>query len=142
VRFLALPAPEAASGAAADTIAEGEKRFFQVGCALCHVPALETGPNEIAALDRKVVALWSDLLLHDMGPEMESVCAGDAGPSEFRTTPLAGLRLRQPLMHNGQAMDLATSIELHGGEAAASRLAYQRLDDRGKSALLRFLRSL
>jgi len=142
VRFLALPQREAAAGVAADTIQRGERVFFEVGCALCHVPTLETGPNEVAALDRKVVALWSDLLLHDMGPEMASVCAGNAGPSEFRTTPLAGLRLRQPFMHNGAGFDLRESIELHGGESAASRDAFRRVDEPARDALLRFLRSL
>lgn len=142
VRFLALPAREAAEGATADTIARGEKAFFRAGCALCHVPTMETGSSETAALSRKIVGLWSDLLLHDMGPELESVCAGDAGPSEFRTTPLAGLRLRQPFMHNGQALDLWMSIEMHGGEAAGSRRAYLRLDEADQQALLRFLRSL
>lgn len=142
VRYLALPMREPATGATADTIRAGERAFRKAGCTLCHVPTLETGPNAVAALDRKVVALWSDLLLHDMGPEMESVCSGDAGPAEFRTTPLAGLRLRQPFMHNGAAPDLVTSIELHGGEAAGSRAAWQRLSGAEQAALLRFMRSL
>jgi CxxC motif-containing protein (DUF1111 family) len=142
IRFLALPAPERATGAAADSIAQGERIFFHTGCALCHVPAMQTGPNEVAALDRKTVPLWSDLLLHDLGPEVESVCAGDVGPSEFRTTPLAGLRLRQPYMHNGEALDLRTAIDMHGGEAAGARAAWSMLDENEKATLLRFLRSL
>lgn len=142
VRFLALPAREQATGASADSIAEGEREFFRAGCAQCHVPTMQTGPNEVAALDRKSVPLWSDLLLHDLGPEVESVCADDVGPSEFRTTPLAGLRLRQPYMHNGKALDLGASIEMHGGEAAGSRAAWSVLDEGGKATLLRFLRSL
>lgn len=142
VRFLALPVREEATGAAADTILAGERAFFQVGCALCHVPTLRTGSNEVAALNNKVVWLWSDLLLHDMGPENESVCSGNAGLSEFRTTPLAGLRLRQPYMYNGQAEDLVGSIDMHGGEGAASRAAFYGLDESDRLALLRFLRSL
>jgi CxxC motif-containing protein (DUF1111 family) len=142
VRFLALPAREAATGAAADSIEQGEREFFRAGCAQCHVPTMQTGPNEVAALDRKTVPLWSDLLLHDLGPEVESVCAGPVGPSEFRTTPLAGLRLRQPYMHNGKALDIEASIGMHGGEAAGSRAAWSLLDESGKAMLLRFLRSL
>ena len=142
VRFLALPAPEETTGAVADTILRGERAFFQAGCALCHVPTLRTGANEVAALDRKVVWLWSDLLLHDMGPESESVCSGDAGLSEYRTTPLAGLGLRLTFMHSGEADDLDTSIGMHGGESAASRNAYYRLEEADRAALLRFLRSL
>jgi len=142
IRFGALPAREQASGASADSIARGEREFFRAGCALCHAPTMRTGPNEVAALDRKLVALWSDLLIHDLGPDVETVCAGDVGPSEFRTTPLAGLRLRQPWMHDGESPTIRDAIERHGGEAAGSRAAWSMLGEDEKALLLRFLRSL
>src|SRR5260221_3424750 len=44
----------------------GEGLFQVIGCADCHTPAMSTGPNRTPALDRKPVALYSDLLLHDM----------------------------------------------------------------------------
>lgn len=40
-----------------EEIARGEARFSTIGCAVCHVPSL--GP---------ATGLYSDLLLHDMGP--------------------------------------------------------------------------
>jgi CxxC motif-containing protein (DUF1111 family) len=62
----ALPAPvrrAATSPAEAAAIAAGAKTFETIGCASCHRPKL--GP---------VAGLYSDLLLHDMGPEL-----GDTG---------------------------------------------------------------
>ena len=43
----------------ADTMREGKKRFEEAGCATCHRPKLGS-----------VSDLFSDLLLHDMGPEL------------------------------------------------------------------------
>src|SRR5213079_1683562 len=48
--------------------ARGKKLFVVLKCAVCHVPAMKTGPSTIKSLDRKEVALYSDLLLHAMGP--------------------------------------------------------------------------
>ena len=101
-----------------------------MGCASCHVPTLKTGPNEISALSRKTVHLYSDLLLHDLGPEYRGVCAGDASPTEFRTGRLTGYRFREPY-----------SLEA-GGEALGARMGYEDLSPRERSLLLRFLRSL
>jgi len=43
--------------------------------------------HPIAALRHKEVAAYTDLLLHDMGPELGAgdICFGLATPSEFRT---------------------------------------------------------
>ena len=38
-----------------------------IGCAACHVPALQTGPSANPVFNRKAVPLFSDLLLHDVG---------------------------------------------------------------------------
>jgi CxxC motif-containing protein (DUF1111 family) len=53
-----------------------------------------------------------------------------------------GLRLRQPYLHDGRAASIEEAIEAHGGEAEASRARYDRLDDRARAALLRFLRAI
>src|SRR5256885_6754667 len=42
--------------------------FRSVGCALCHTPTLNTGNSAVAALRNQPVNLFSDLLVHDMGP--------------------------------------------------------------------------
>lgn len=88
VRFLKdLPAPIQNDGevpAIADEIAKGEQLFAKVGCAACHQPELG-----------EVRGVYSDLLLHDLGPDM-----GDSGsygvfqpqsPGNDADDPLAGL---------------------------------------------------
>lgn len=143
VRFLAPPprrlgrTPEERR-----TIEQGERLFAQVGCASCHVPSLRTGPSEIRALDRKTVHLYSDLLLHDLGPALANVCSVAATPTELRTAMLMGLGHRRAFLHDGRALGLREAIEFHGGEAAAARAAFHGLGAGAQEALLRFLESL
>lgn len=143
VRFLAPTPPEAPehSGDRA-AIREGERVFEKVGCAVCHVPTMVTGPSDIAALDRKRFRVYSDLLLHDLGNDLADVCGPGAAPSEWMTTRLVGLRYRTQFLHNRRAQSVEAAILLHGGEGASSRDAYRGLDEDSRAALLRFLRSL
>ncbi|MEX2284474.1 MAG: di-heme oxidoredictase family protein [Gemmatimonadota bacterium] len=142
VTLLARVAADSVSPASADTISEGRLLFERIGCASCHAPRLETGPNPVAALNRRSVPLYSDLLLHDLGPELASVCAPHAGPSEWRTSPLMGLHLRHEMLHDGRASRVEAAIGLHGGEATGSRRRFQALPPEQQAALLRFLRTL
>jgi len=116
--------------------------FVRVGCANCHVPALRTGDSPIPALRRKEVAAYSDLLLHDMGPEGADICFGLATPSEFRTEPLMGLRLMTRFLHDGRAATPEEATELHGGEGARSRDLFRALPPRERAALVAFLKTL
>src|SRR5881394_460023 len=68
MRFLAPPAPSRDSPGGAESIARGRKLFAATGCALCHTPTLKTGNSAVAALRNQPVNLFSDLLVHDMGP--------------------------------------------------------------------------
>lgn len=143
VRFLGPLAPEPlADDARRDSIVRGERLFSELGCATCHVPRMTTGRSEISALDRKIVSLYSDLLLHDMGPELADVCGAGAAPAEIRTEMLAGLRYRRAYLHDGRALDLREAILRHGGEAARAREAFARLDLLSQLLLLRFLDSI
>ena len=143
VRFLAPPAPEEPqSGAARDTLAAGSRLFQEAGCASCHVPTLRTGPHEVAALSEKTVPIYSDLLLHDLGPDYRGVCAGDASPTEFRTGRLVGLRHREPYSPGPALLGLEETILAHGGEAQRARDAFAKLNPEGRRLVLRFLRSL
>ncbi|NNF59505.1 MAG: thiol oxidoreductase, partial [Rhodothermaceae bacterium] len=49
----------------------GEQLFEQVGCASCHVPTLVTGVSNISQLSEQEFHPYTDLLLHDMGPELD-----------------------------------------------------------------------
>ncbi|MCB9640141.1 MAG: thiol oxidoreductase [Myxococcales bacterium] len=132
------------------TVKQGEALFAQSGCAKCHVPSMKTGKSPIAALHEKTVFLYSDLLLHDMGPKLaDHFPEGSATGNEWRTTPLWGLGVignllgGQPFyMHDGRAKTLEEAIDLHGGEAQKSRDHFFALKDNEKAALLAFLRSL
>ena len=143
VRFLAPPAPEQElSDAARDTVAQGEALFGQIGCTSCHRQELRTGEAATAALARRTLRPYSDLLLHDLGEELADVCGTDAAPGELRTAPLWGLRHRDRLLHDGRATDVEGAVAAHGGEAAAARDAFGSLPEEARRAIVRFLRSL
>jgi len=102
---------------------------------------LRTGPNPVAVLDRKTFAAYTDLLLHDMGPDLADICLGLAGPSDFRTEPLLGLDSAKTFLHDGRADTPERAIELHGGEAVAARDRFLALSVPERAALVAFLRS-
>ncbi|MCZ6915732.1 MAG: hypothetical protein O7I93_03050 [Gemmatimonadetes bacterium] len=142
VRFLAPPAREYLFPAAADSVADGERLFEEVRCASCHVPSLSSGPNEVAALAGQTVHLYSDLLIHDMGPALGDVCGPNAEPSEYQTARLWGLRHRERFLHDGRATNVRDAILTHDGEGAGARDAFAALTPDEQQLLLRFLASL
>ncbi|QXD15202.1 hypothetical protein GQ464_017645 [Rhodocaloribacter litoris] len=128
----------------------GERLFEVIGCAACHVPTLRTGPSDVAALHEKTFHPYTDLLLHDMGPELDDgYTEGTAKTSEWRTAPLWGIGLaadsqggRAFYLHDGRAATLEEAIRFHGGEGAASREAFFALSPEEQRQVLRFLESL
>ncbi len=138
VRFLTPPA----SAPVDEPIeVQGEELFGELGCAQCHVPVLTTGPHASSALSGKAVALYSDLLLHDLGPGLASVCTSGASVTEHRTEPLMGLRYRDAFLHDGRATGVMDAILAHGGEALQARTGFEALDRLEQEAVLRFLRT-
>lgn len=143
VRFLAPPAPLVPSaGAERDSVEQGERLFRALGCQSCHVPTMRTGPSDHPAFDRKTIRLYSDMLLHDMGPDMAGICAVSAGPSEYRTARLAGLRFRVSYLNDGRAITIESAILEHGGEAQTARDAYDRLGVQARAYLMKYLGTL
>jgi CxxC motif-containing protein (DUF1111 family) len=136
MRFLA----PAGRGDVNEQVRTGERVFAAIGCTACHVPTLETGLNANPLFNRKPVALFSDLLLHDVGTG-DGIKQGAAEPSEIRTPALWGLRLRRPLLHDGTAT-LEEAIRRHAQEAELARRGFERLSDVDRAALLAFLGSL
>lgn len=132
------------------TVKRGEEIFHSIKCASCHVPVMTTGPSPIAALSTVRVHLYSDLLLHDMGPDLaDNFIDGEATGTEWRTTPLWGLGIVQNVLggtpfylHDGRTSDLRVVIDLHKGEANQSRIEFQRLPASDQHALIKFLNSL
>ena len=137
MKFLA----PAGRGPIDETVRAGEAVFGAAGCASCHVPSLQTGPSPNVVFNRKVVPLFSDLLLHDVGTG-DGIRQEAAGPQEFRTPALWGLRLRRPLLHDGTAATIEDAIGAHGVEAASARRRFLALPADQRTALLAFLKSL
>jgi CxxC motif-containing protein (DUF1111 family) len=96
----------------------------------------------MSALSKRDFRLFSDLLLHDLGPEAASICGTGATPSEWRTAPLVGLRFRPFFMHQGQASSLDQAVRLHGGEAEMARRRFEALTPPQKDLVMRFLTAL
>src|SRR3989449_7685971 len=151
-RFLTPPAPSPDTPGGVESIARGRKLFTDTGCALCHTPSFTTGNSTVAALRNQPVNLFSDLLVHDMGPGLaDGVTQGQAGPREFRTAPLWGVGQRLFFLHDGRTSDLREAIRAHrsgrfltfnASEANAVIKNFNRLQDNQKQDVLNFLRSL
>ncbi|HHO50365.1 MAG TPA: hypothetical protein ENK18_05690, partial [Deltaproteobacteria bacterium] len=129
--LLAAPQPEAPTEASL----AGMQRFDEAGCGDCHTPRL-FGP-------RGPLPVYSDLLLHDMGPDLDDgLVMKDATGAEFRTQPLWGLSPVGPYLHDGRAETLSEAIAWHGGEATRSRDAWLALGEGEQADLIEFLQSL
>ena len=150
MRFLAPPTPAPDT----DSIVRGRRLFEDVGCAMCHTPTLHTGKKAaVEALRYKAVNLYSDLMLHNMGPGLaDDVSQGNAGGDEFRTAPLWGLGKRIFFLHDGRTIDLVEAIQAHAGfgggqqygpsEANQVVAHFNRLNEIDKQHVLNFLRAL
>jgi len=138
VRLLGAPTPLKANAQAK----LGRGLFTSVGCVKCHIATLRTGNSPIQALRFKEFPAYTDLLLHDMGPELADICLGQATPSEFRTEPLMGLRVVERFLHDGRASSLEQAIQLHGGEAQGVRDRFLKLPEADRTALVAFLKTL
>jgi CxxC motif-containing protein (DUF1111 family) len=128
-------------GPVAGAASAGEPLFESIGCTRCHVPTLVTGQSRNPLFDRRPVALFSDLLLHDIGTG-DGIPQADALPDEIRTPALWGLRLRRPLLHDGRAATIEDAVAAHAGEATAAREAFIALAPAQRAALIAFLKTL
>lgn len=134
-----LPPPAPVRDEVAD-VGAGAGLFEASGCGSCHVASLPAGDNGLGAT---TVPLYSDLLLHDMGPALgDGVEAGVAGRNEFRTTPLWGIAQSGPYLHDGRADTIEKAIGLHEGEATGSRDRFLALSRGDRDQLLAFLETL
>ncbi len=159
-----LPAPaqlKAEHTKHTEFIASGKALFGTVGCATCHTPKLGD-----------VEGIYSDLLLHDMGPGLTDIGSSygifQPNPStpspekpreivkadaktkppvvataqEWRTPPLWGVRDSGPYLHDGRATTLEQAVAFHGGQAEESTKKFNALSVLEKQKLLAFLKSL
>lgn len=146
-QHLAVPARREAED---PQVQRGSAVFHEIRCDACHVPTLRSGSQAVSPyLADLTFHPFTDLLLHDLGPDLADG-RGDfaATGSEWRTPPLWGLGLIETvnghlrLLHDGRARGFAEAILWHGGEAAASRDAFRALSAEDRDALVAFLGSL
>ena len=118
---------------------QGFNTFVSIGCAVCHVPAIETrssllpyrfpevetDPTQNVFMQVDLTAttagfigrptggmevqLFSDLKRHDMGPELAE-SFGSHLDSQFITARLWGVADTAPYMHDGRATTLTDAI--------------------------------
>ncbi len=125
----------------------GAALFSSVGCAVCHVPALRTRADwptpQLAGIDAPV---FTDLLLHDMGAALADGQEEEgAGPRDFRTAPLIGLRELPLYLHDGRAATLREANTAHAGEGSEASgvvSAFEALTPADQEALLGYVAQL
>jgi CxxC motif-containing protein (DUF1111 family) len=113
-------------------------------------------------LQGKTVNLYSDLLIHHMGPGLaDGITQGAATGDMFRTAPLWGTGQRIFFLHDGRTKDLLVAIQAHSSsgwddtiislisgssypssEANAVVQAFNALNTSDRQSILDFLRSL
>lgn len=123
--------------------ARGRAIFTELHCDVCHTPLMDTSANTLGVPAGLPVPLYSDLLVHDMGPAMnDGLIMGVAKGSYWRTAPLWGLRYRRYYLHDGRASSLDGAIRMHGGEASRVIAAYGQMSAAQRADLIAFLKSL
>jgi di-heme oxidoreductase (putative peroxidase) len=148
MRFLAPPTP-AAQG---PSQLNGQAQFNNIGCVLCHTTSFKTPPAAIPALNQVTFNLFSDMLVHHMGPCLaDNVVQGNVMGDEFRTVPLWGVGQRVFFMHDGRTTDIVQAIQDHScagnsqyGASEANGVigAFNALSTQNQQDLVNFLRSL
>lgn len=154
MRLLGVPAQRDSSDA---QVRRGEQLFNSIGCASCHASNAVTAANHpFVELREQAIKPYSDLLLHDMGPDLadQSGSAGDRqdgdapSASEWRTPPLWGVGSASTvqgytaLLHDGRARSVLEAVLWHGGEAESVRKRVEALASEDRAALIRFVESL
>jgi CxxC motif-containing protein (DUF1111 family) len=145
-RTLAVPARR---GLDQPEVIAGAKLFEGADCVSCHHPGHVTGPSEIDALAGQEIYPFTDLLIHDMGHDLDDGRPdGEASGAEWRTPPLWGIGLTETInghvnfLHDGRARSLEEAILWHGGEAKSARDEFAGLSEPQRAQLIAFLESL
>jgi len=143
---IAVPIRRAASD---PDVLHGKQLFNESGCATCHTPSHITGSSPVAALENQLIWPYTDLLLHDMGPDLaDGRPVAEANGQEWKTPPLWSLGLipvvsgHTRYLHDGRARNLEEAILWHGGEAENARNAFMALTKNEREHVLKFVADL
>ncbi len=145
-RSLAVPARRNIKNA---EVIKGKKIMSEIGCTKCHKESFVTGFSSIPQLASQTIYPYTDLLLHDMGPDLadnrpDFLATG----AEWRTPPLWGIGLNKVvnkhtfLLHDGRARNITEAILWHDGEAKNAKNAFRNLTKADRKALIAFLDNL
>ena len=148
IQWMAPPSP----GPTNNSTKNGKTQFTNAGCVYCHTTSFTTPATSRPGLGNITINLYSDLLVHHMGPGLaDGLPQGQAGPDEFRTAPLWGIGQRLFFMHDGRTSNIVTAIEDHlslsngsypASEANQSVTNFNNLSPKNQQDLVNFLRSL
>jgi len=148
MQWLAPPTPAKSTSSTSN----GKTQFTNAGCVYCHTTSFKTPATSRPALGNITINLYSDLIVHHMGPGLaDGLAQGQAGPDEFRTAPLWGIGQRLWFMHDGRTSNIVTAIEDHyslgnstypASEANQSVTNFNNLSSKNQQDLVNFLRSL
>jgi len=139
-------------------VQQGAMEFEKLGCVKCHHPSFTTaseyhsysmGGGRIHELENQKIYPFTDMLLHDMGPDLADGRADfKATGNEWKTRPLWGIGATQIInpgagfLHDGRAKTLEEAILWHGGEAQTVRQNFMNLSKTKRDRVIKFLNSL
>jgi CxxC motif-containing protein (DUF1111 family) len=144
-----------------DAVQNGKRLFEQIGCVSCHRASYVTENNpEHPELSNQTIFPYTDLLLHDMGPDLadfsrhngpapvDALTDFSATSHEWRTPPLWGVgRAKQVnpdanFLHDGRARTIMEAVLWHGGEAENAKQSVLKLNANQREDLMAFLNDL
>ncbi len=152
--YTATLAPPARRQPTDAQVLRGQALFAQAQCATCHRPSYVTGDPPFpkltsAAISGQQIWPYTDLLLHDMGPDLADNRPDFlANGRQWKTPPLWGIGLikdvngHQRLLHDGRADGVLEAILWHGGEAEPAKESVLKMSRPDREALVRFVESL
>lgn len=152
--YQATLAPAARRNVDDAQVLRGQSLFAQVRCSACHRPSYTTGAAPFPRLSSTKVQglkIWpyTDLLLHDMGPDLADGRPDfAANGQQWKTPPLWGVGLihdvngHRRLLHDGRANGVLEAILWHGGEALRAKQKVLQLNASERQALVAFVESL
>lgn len=144
-----------------DDVQRGKALFNELGCVGCHTAQYTTEYSvEHPELSEQVIFPYTDMLLHDMGPELADFTIDNqpgtpaqlyefsATATEWRTPPLWGIGRAQVVdpkanfLHDGRARTIMEAVLWHGGEANIAKERVMGLSEKERDDLLSFLHDL
>ena len=124
---------------------QGGTVFNRIGCAGCHLLKDYVTPSTTSngVPGNFTFRPRSDFLLHNIGTGDGIGNTGDsvATTNLLRTAPLWGLHHRTKFMHDGASTSIEAAIARHGGQASASRSAFNALGSSDRNAMLTAMKS-